>query len=110
ARLPRSQLRQGGRAPGDPREPVRTSSAGGGRRVLETFCLADHPDRSEWPVAPVVIDLTGEPDGAVAACQLADEGGVVVLAGSTREPVSDPPVREWARKGLSFLGAHVQSL
>ncbi len=80
------------------------------RAGIPVFALAEHPDEAGWPSAPVVIDLTGTPDGAVASARLAAAGGTIVLAGSTRGAIEDPPVGAWARKRITFLGAHMNSL
>ena len=80
------------------------------RAGIPVLSLADHPDESDWPSAPVVVDLTGTPAGAVVSARLAATDGTVVLAGSTRGTVSDPPVDVWASKRITFLGAHMNSL
>ena len=80
------------------------------RAGIPVFSLADRPDESAWPSAPVVIDLTGTPAGAVVSAQLAATDGTIVLAGSTRGELADPPVDAWARKRITFLGAHMNSL
>ena len=75
-----------------------------------SLTLTEASTRSTPAAAAVVIDLTGTPQGAIAAADLTSPGGMVVLAGSTRGPVLGAPAEEWRRKGLRFVGAHVQSL
>jgi len=80
------------------------------RAGIPVFALAEHRDEAGWPSAPVVIDLTGTPAGAVVSARLAAADGTVVLAGSTRGEIAAPPADAWARKRITFLGAHMGSL
>jgi predicted dehydrogenase/NADPH:quinone reductase-like Zn-dependent oxidoreductase len=85
------------------REPVALSGGAAG------FLTADDPRVGEL-AAPVVIEATGDP-GALPVClAAAAPGGRVVLLGSPRGVSDDFPVDVLRSKGLTLIGAHVNTL
>lgn len=58
----------------------------------------------------VVIDATGFPDAVPSALDMAAQGGRVVLLGSTRGDCMINVYRDIHRKGLSLIGAHVNTV
>ncbi|MDI9468851.1 MAG: zinc-binding dehydrogenase [Bacillota bacterium] len=69
-------------------------------------------DCAQVPAASmdVVIDATGYPDAVPSALDMAAQNGRVVLLGSTRGDCSINVYRDIHRKGLSLIGAHVNTV
>jgi 2-desacetyl-2-hydroxyethyl bacteriochlorophyllide A dehydrogenase len=60
--------------------------------------------------APAVIEATGDPAALGTAVAAAGEAGRIVLLGSSRGTTREVPVLEIREKGLSLVGAHVETL
>jgi len=59
---------------------------------------------------PVVFEVTGDPRALATAVDMAAPGGRVILLGSSRGITNEMPVGVIREKGLTLVGAHVDTL
>jgi predicted dehydrogenase len=59
---------------------------------------------------PVVFEVSGNPQALKTAIEMAASGGRIVLLGSNRGVTDGVPIDEIRRKGLTLIGAHVDTL
>lgn len=73
------------------------------------FVLADmatSPDKRHR----LVLDATGTASGLAVAVAAAADGGRIVLLGSPRVPSATVPIGELHERGLTLIGAHIDTL
>ena len=75
-------------------------------RYLTTQDESDTLDRSRFPV---VIDATGDPDALVQAVRIVDDGGDLVLLGSSRGSARPFPTDQVLDRRLTVIGAHIRA-
>ncbi|WP_170223061.1 Gfo/Idh/MocA family oxidoreductase [Nonomuraea turkmeniaca] len=59
---------------------------------------------------PLVLDVTGTPEGLAVAVASAADGGRVVVLGSPRASLAPMPAGALYERGLSLVGAHIATL
>lgn len=79
--------------------------AGGARAFLTS-----EDDALESLDLPVVFEVTGDPQALATAVRMAAPGGRIVLLGSSRGITRAMPVGEIRAKGLTLVGAHVDTI
>ena len=79
---------------------------GGATRFLAT---ADGDDAAGLD-ADVVFEATGDPRALAAAVAAVRDRGTIVLVGSSRGVTPDVPLAEIVARGLTLVGAHVETL
>ncbi len=76
----------------------------------DVVALGEDPLADSQIGADVVIEASGNPVAALSACQMARDGGRVVLLGSSRGLTHDTDFGELvADRGLSLVGAHISN-
>jgi 2-desacetyl-2-hydroxyethyl bacteriochlorophyllide A dehydrogenase len=71
-----------------------------------TFLSVDRVS-ADWPL---VLDVTGSPDGLAAAIAATADTGRIVLLGSPRAALADVPLQQVYDRQLRIIGAHIASL
>ncbi len=89
------------------RSKQRVVEAGGASELLVT---GEDDERIASLAAPVVIEATGDPEGLSVAVSAAGPGARVALLGSPRGVTSDLGADALREKGLTVVGAHVNTL
>ena len=80
--------------------------AGGAKK----FVLADDQAEIAALELPVILEVTGDPQALELAVRMAAPGGRIVLLGSSRGTSNAVPVGAIRAKGLTLVGAHVDTL
>lgn len=87
------------------KEPL--ALAGGAER----FLVSGEDDEAIAALGlPVVFEVTGDPQALRTAVAMAATGGRIVLLGSSRGTTDAVPIAEIRRKGLTLIGAHIDTL